>query len=85
MQEEQADGMLLNLAMSGDAGIDHAAGAKKLNTGDVNPTLLTEFLVGRHPKRVRAAKAEWESNNDGSLIDRITGHNFRQASATHSG
>ena len=63
--------MVLDLAMSGDAGIDHEAGAKLLNSGQVNPTALTEFLVGRHPKRVRAAKAAWEAEHDDSLVDKI--------------
>ena len=45
VQEEQADSMILDLAMDG-AAVDHGA--------------LVEFLCARHPKRVRAAKERWE-------------------------
>ena len=56
VQAEQADLMILDLAMDGPA-IDHAA--------------LVEFLCARHPKRVRAAKAKWESYHDDSLVDKL--------------
>ena len=56
VQEEQADSMLIDLAMSGDT-IDTAA--------------LTEFVMARHPKRVRAAKKAWEDRNDDSLVDKL--------------
>ena len=57
VQEEQADEMILDLAMAGKA-VDHAA--------------LVEFLCARHPKRVRAAKERWEASHDESLIDLLS-------------
>ena len=45
VQAEQADSMILDLAMNGPS-VDHAA--------------LVEFLCARHPRRVRAAKEKWE-------------------------
>ena len=33
---------------------------------------LTEFLMGRHPKRVRAAKQAWENRTDESLVDKLS-------------
>lgn len=56
VQEEQADRMILDLAM-GD---------------EVDTKALTEFLIGRHPKRVRAAKKAWEDRNDDSLVDKLS-------------
>ena len=56
VQEEQADAMILDHAMSG---------------GMVDTDALTEFLVGRHPRRVRAAKETWEAKNDDSLVDKL--------------
>eukprot|EP00322_Chrysochromulina_rotalis_P026845 CAMPEP_0115866008 /NCGR_PEP_ID=MMETSP0287-20121206/20027_1 /TAXON_ID=412157 /ORGANISM="Chrysochromulina rotalis, Strain UIO044" /LENGTH=1093 /DNA_ID=CAMNT_0003320561 /DNA_START=29 /DNA_END=3309 /DNA_ORIENTATION=- len=56
VQAEQADLMILDLAMDG-ATVDHAA--------------LVEFLCARHPKRVRAAKDKWESFHDDSLVDKL--------------
>ena len=56
VQAEQADLMILDLAMDG-AAVDHAA--------------LVEFLCARHPKRVRAAKAKWEGYHDDSLVDKL--------------
>ena len=58
VQAEQADAMLLDLAMSNDGAVDQDA--------------LTEFLVGRHPKRVRAAKQKWEGQHDDSLVDKLS-------------
>ena len=57
VQEEQADSMILDLAMDGDV-VDHQA--------------LVEFLCGRHPKRVRAAKERWEQSHDDSLVDKLS-------------
>jgi annexin A13 len=59
VQEEQADAMILDLAMQGGH-VDHEA--------------LVEFLCGRHPKRVRAAKARWEASHDDSLVDLLADH-----------
>lgn len=56
VQEEQSDGMLLDSALA---------------DGEVNITALTEYLVGRHPKRVRAAKVAWEAKHDDSLVDKL--------------
>jgi len=56
VQEEQADSMILDLAMNGST-VDHAA--------------LVEFLCARHPKRVRAAKVKWEQSHDDSLVDKL--------------
>ena len=56
VQSEQADLMVLDLAMDGPT-IDHQA--------------LVEFLCARHPKRVRAAKAKWEGFHDESLVDKL--------------
>jgi len=57
VQAEQADLMILDLAMDGPA-VDHAA--------------LVEFLCARHPKRVRTAKAKWENYHDDSLVDKLS-------------
>ena len=57
VQEEQADSMIMDLAMDASGTIDHEA--------------LVEFLCGRHPKRVRAAKARWEMSHDDSLVDML--------------
>ena len=46
--------MILDLATTGET-IDHQA--------------LVEFLCARHPKRVRAAKEQWEQRHDESLVD----------------
>jgi hypothetical protein len=58
VQEEQADRMILDIAMADSSNVDTKA--------------LTEFLIGRHPKRVRAAKKAWEDRNDDSLVDRLS-------------
>ena len=61
VQEQQADSMILDLAMAMDDGtVDHDA--------------LVEFICARHPKRVRAAKARWEASHDDSLIDLLADH-----------
>jgi len=57
VQEEQADAMILDIAMDSPEGVDHAA--------------LVEFLCARHPKRVRAAKKRWEQQHDDSLVDKL--------------
>ena len=57
VQEEQADSMILDLAMDGPT-IDHTA--------------LVEFLCARHPRRVRAAKQRWEQSHDDSLVDKLS-------------
>ena len=57
VQEEQADSMILDLAMNSEEGVDHAG--------------LVEFLCARHPKRVRAAKKRWEQSHDDSLVDKL--------------
>ena len=56
VQADQADSMILDLAMDGRF-IDHQA--------------LVEFLCARHPRRVRAAKSKWESSHDESLVDKL--------------
>jgi hypothetical protein len=56
VQAEQADAMILDLAMDGEEGtVDHEA--------------LVEFICARHPKRVRAAKQRWEASHDDSVVD----------------
>ena len=40
--------------------------------GTVDTKALTEFLMGRHPKRVRAAKQAWENRTDESLVDKLS-------------
>ena len=55
--DAQADMLILEQAMGG-ASVDHAA--------------LFEFLCGRHPSRVRAAKAKYEAAHDDSLVDKLS-------------
>ena len=72
VQEEQADAMIIDLAMNGD---------------EVDTDALTEFLVGRHPRRVRAAKETWEAKNDDSLVDKLQrqpGRHLPQALPAHA-
>jgi len=59
VQEEQADAMILEDALGyGQASVNHQA--------------MNEFLCGRHPKRVIAAKKKWEQRNDESLVDKLS-------------
>jgi len=61
LQPAQSDSLLLDIALDDS------------EQGEVqDKNALIEFLCARHPRRVRAAKKQWEKRNDTSLVDALS-------------
>jgi len=61
LQPAQSDSLLLDIALDDS------------DQGEVqDKNALIEFLCARHPRRVRAAKKQWEKRNDQSLVDALS-------------